>query len=419
MKKHLILITALISAILLTSCNSVSEITSGTESTTAEPTTANLTVEETQIPTTAEKPKEVKQTYGYDSLHNDVSKNIYKKVDEVVNYNTPQTINCECYVDEGQIFEVLEAYRGDNPDVFWITGGFVYDVYDYVTYIELEYTKSGDELEKAKKDFKNKLNEIVNSVPYYANDIDRELYVFDYIIDNCKYGYDSDIEDKDDAINFVNNTYSALVDKMTVCEGYSRTFQLLCNKVGIECVCISGTAGDENHMWNCVKIDDKWYQTDVTWSHPDNAHCFYSSDRYNYFNIPDEMMYEEHTLSDYYHEGSDAKNCINFYVPKCTDTDKTYYNAKCEKLKDLNSSDRIVAAMTLAARNKEEAFAIVIDDSLDYEETASQISFDGIFEEWAEKANSINQNNPQISLFSPSHNVEKFKALIFDLKYME
>lgn len=418
MKKNYFLFIALILVFIFSSCTSASETILNNKSTDVVPIT-DLKVDETQIPTTVEKPTEVKQTYAYDNLYNDISKEIYKKVDEAVKNNTPQEINCECYADESQIFEVLEAYKNDNPEVFWLKGEFTYSVSDNVTFIELAYNISGEELSKAKNEFNNKLNEIVNSVPYYANDIDRELYVFDYIINNSKYGYDSNIANKDEAIDLVNNTYSTLVDKITVCAGYSRTFQLLCNKVGIECVCISGTAAGENHMWNCVKIDNKWYQTDVTWSHPDNAHCLYSSDKYNYFNITDEMMYEEHTLFDYYYEGTDAKNCINFYVPKCTDTDKTYYNAKCEKLMDLNNSNRIVSAMALAARSKEKAFAIVIDDSLDYERTVSKISFDGIFEEWAEKANSINQNNPQISTFSPTHNVEKFNALICDLKYIE
>ena len=55
-----------------------------------------------------------------------------------------------------------------------------------------------------------------------------------------------------------------------VCEGYAKTFKILCGKYDIPCVLVSGQAvsGDKNeaHMWNYVQMDDnKWYAVDVTW----------------------------------------------------------------------------------------------------------------------------------------------------------
>ncbi len=60
--------------------------------------------------------------------------------------------------------------------------------------------------------------------------------------------------------------FGALVDGRAVCEGYAEAFKLLCDYNGIPCVCVSGTGNSENHMWNCVRMDDgKWYAVDVTW----------------------------------------------------------------------------------------------------------------------------------------------------------
>lgn len=55
-----------------------------------------------------------------------------------------------------------------------------------------------------------------------------------------------------------------------VCEGYARAFKLICDKLNIPCVLVSGTAGDNNeaHMWNYVKVDGSWYAVDVTWDDP-------------------------------------------------------------------------------------------------------------------------------------------------------
>ncbi len=54
-------------------------------------------------------------------------------------------------------------------------------------------------------------------------------------------------------------------DGGVVCEGYAKSFKVLCDRLGILCVLVSGYAG-ENHMWNYVQMDDgKWYLVDATW----------------------------------------------------------------------------------------------------------------------------------------------------------
>ena len=60
-----------------------------------------------------------------------------------------------------------------------------------------------------------------------------------------------------------------------VCDGYSRAFKVLCDRLGIPCVLAdgyakSGTNGaGEAHMWNNVQMNDgNWYGVDVTWNDP-------------------------------------------------------------------------------------------------------------------------------------------------------
>lgn len=70
---------------------------------------------------------------------------------------------------------------------------------------------------------------------------------------------------------FCHDAYGALVDPKhyAVCDGYSKAFLLLCEKEGIECIMVYGTALTTyvNHAWNYVKMDNgKWYAIDVTWN---------------------------------------------------------------------------------------------------------------------------------------------------------
>ena len=59
-----------------------------------------------------------------------------------------------------------------------------------------------------------------------------------------------------------------------VCAGYARTFKVLCDRLAIPCVTISGdgysngSKHPEPHMWNAVRISGKWYGVDVTWNDP-------------------------------------------------------------------------------------------------------------------------------------------------------
>ena len=66
--------------------------------------------------------------------------------------------------------------------------------------------------------------------------------------------------------NFDQSAASALLDygvfdMTTVCAGYAKAFQILCNGLGIDTIItVSAT-----HAWNCVNIDGIWYITDCTY----------------------------------------------------------------------------------------------------------------------------------------------------------
>lgn len=61
-------------------------------------------------------------------------------------------------------------------------------------------------------------------------------------------------------------------DAGPVCESYARAFKMICDYVGIPCVLVDGVAyngaGSENHMWNYVEAEGKWYAVDCTWNDP-------------------------------------------------------------------------------------------------------------------------------------------------------
>lgn len=73
---------------------------------------------------------------------------------------------------------------------------------------------------------------------------------------------------------FSGSCLGGLVTPGVVCEGYSKAFKLICDRLGIPCVCIFGNYDPDDrtaHMWNYVQMEDgNWYGMDVTWDDYDN-----------------------------------------------------------------------------------------------------------------------------------------------------
>ena len=103
-------------------------------------------------------------------------------------------------------------------------------------------------------------------------------YFHDYLCKELTYNYGSlttgDLYPHTSVTAFVG--YGDKKEKSAVCEGYAKAFKVLCDKVGIPCVLVSGqgvtSSGAGAHMWNYVQMEDKqWYLVDATWDDQDSS----------------------------------------------------------------------------------------------------------------------------------------------------
>lgn len=108
--------------------------------------------------------------------------------------------------------------------------------------------------------------------PDMTEDWQKLLSIHDYLADTITYsdivanGTEEVIKAYQKDTNYLDwTTYSALVgDRISVCQGYSLAFKLLCDMAGIEC----GYAISENHIWNIAECNGNFYHIDVTWDDP-------------------------------------------------------------------------------------------------------------------------------------------------------
>ena len=74
--------------------------------------------------------------------------------------------------------------------------------------------------------------------------------------------------------------------------GYTTTFQLFMDLLGIQCITVEGTAYNytETHAWNQVYLDGDWYCVDVTWDDPTTSGTVSERSAHRFFNVTSQHM---------------------------------------------------------------------------------------------------------------------------------
>lgn len=183
---------------------------------------------------------------------------------------------------------------------------------EYITAIKLTYTKTKQKALSEKEQLNKKVDTILNGITTEMNEFERIEYIHDTINKLCVYG-ESETGNQDSA-------YGCLVEGKAICEGYSKAFLLLCNRSGIDCTIVTGTAIADNgesaaHMWNMVMVDGQWYHIDLTWDDPTLNPADNDYVRHDFFNLTDSEISQTHTM---------IKN--EFYdYPKASSTQNNYF----------------------------------------------------------------------------------------------
>ncbi len=346
---------------------------------------------------------EIETSYGYDSLEVEGQQVLYGAINEYAATANTDDIELTDYVlSTKQIMHTVQAFIDDHPEIFWLDEQYSYSSDEYYgTTLALSYTVTSDELSTKQSELNSVVDKVVSSAPS-GTDYEVEKYVNDYLVDNCT--YDDDASAKMDSGEYqgeAHNAYGALVEKMAVCDGYSQAFKLICNKLGIDCVTVSGYVdGDGAHAWNAIKLDGKWSFVDVTWDDSTNNESKFN---YLYFNETTELISKDHKIAELFTEVNDSeyddsKYIYNTFVPECTDTTYNYILRECPTFTgtDNAESDGIIEGLTNSVENSEEAFAFSVSDSLDINATYESVINDSFVFDWFASANSNSSSN-QIS----------------------
>ena len=203
---------------------------------------------------------------------------------------------------------IIEAIRKDNTSLYYV-GTFRYSISTRYSMISPQYLYQKEDISRFNKDI-HSICEQLNKLATGKTEWEKVLYIHDWLCEQIRYsdnGHES------------HTVIGALINHNAVCEGIAKAVKLLFDFIGIDSCVVSGKANSiannyqsENHAWNKVKVNKRWYNIDVTF---DNTLSSNTSIRHDYFLLSDNSIQNDHT------ELSDSKiicdnDELNYYVVK-------------------------------------------------------------------------------------------------------
>lgn len=131
---------------------------------------------------------------------------------------------------------------------------------DYKIGITINRAYTQDEINEINNKVDKILNENVNNNMPPKEKI---RVIHDYIIDHTEYDK-LKYENKNDDTYKSNTAYGVLIEGYGTCNGYADAMEIFLDKMNI----INYKISNEEHIWNLVYLDGKWYHLDLTWDDP-------------------------------------------------------------------------------------------------------------------------------------------------------
>lgn len=261
--------------------------------------------------------------------------------------------------DENLLSHVYQAVINDHPELFY-TKGFLYTkatIEDEVVYLTFSgsYTYTKEEKTSKMRQIEEAANQILKGIPAGADEYATIKYLYEYIVLNTDYG---------EVTRDHQNISSVLLDKVSVCNGYSKTLQFLLGKKGIPCIIVNGDAKG-NHAWNIVCVDGEYYHVDVTWGDPSynvdgSRDVPVTQIDYSYLCIPTSQICVDHTPNN------------EFELPECVSMNANYFVKEGMYFTGYDEN-RLLAIFRNAVQNGKSSVMIKASDKAVYDTLVTKL----------------------------------------------
>ncbi|SER78388.1 hypothetical protein SAMN02910429_01073 [Lachnobacterium bovis] len=189
-------------------------------------------------------------------------------------------------VTPADLDEVFNVFEAENPQFFFLSTQYWYGTTsDNEKFFSLTiYPRyiSGKNRISVANQLKSKVENWIKTVNKKKTTM-QKLRTLENILDKQTLYKSGEID---------QSVVSAVLEGKTVCAGYSKTFTMICNAIGNESVCVTGSG----HEWSRVKIGNKWYNVDATWDDDDSSNIM----GIDFFLVSDAKTKENNTAHELY-----------------------------------------------------------------------------------------------------------------------
>ena len=177
-------------------------------------------------------------------------------------------------------------------------------------------------LEKNKK-VETEVNRIIKEkIKKGMSEIEKVKTIHDYLVLTVAYDYENFVKNNVSEDSF--EAFGALINKVAVCDGYTKSMALLLNKIGIQTIQVSGSGNGGSHSWNMVKIEGQYYHIDTTWDDPVPNKP--ESVQYNYFLKNNKQLKVDHQWDETAYPIANSSKYNYFHnMSKLVEKDGMYY----------------------------------------------------------------------------------------------
>lgn len=155
------------------------------------------------------------------------------------------------------------AFDYDNPQFLALGNGYSYYYYistGYLQKVTITYGRTYSQIMPVQQIFNATAESVINKADSQLTDYAKLKYIHDWIVNNTVYTLNGPA--------YKSEADGAVVYGKALCEGYSKTFMYMAQKLGFECICVVGSVDNTAHMWNMVKLNGAWYHVDATFDDP-------------------------------------------------------------------------------------------------------------------------------------------------------
>lgn len=184
----------------------------------------------------------------------------------------------------------------ENPALFYVESSVRYSYTDSDTVAEVYPHYSADHTKADVTTYNNKVTQILSGVSESWTELQKALYLHDYLVSHAKY----------DLTYQHYDAYSLLIEGKGVCQAYTLAYMALLD--GAELANGTVSSNQLNHIWNLVEVDSVWYHVDATWDDPINSAMVKAADapdllgsvQHTYFLLSEATMREkDHDATDW------------------------------------------------------------------------------------------------------------------------